>query len=227
MILAVAVLVWTAPIASAQQVTVFSETFESYTVGSSLLPQGSAKWASATAEGKTTVRLNAAATNRYLYFNGGNEQATTVVLGAARATATLTFNLRYTGNDGDGTQNEIVTDGQTFQEFESGDDVSVQYTVNGTSFTNLQTFTWNSTTYRAGFVAVTIHLPSPALKNTLQIRFQQPAGGTNRDQWAIDNVVLMVAVPEPATWALFALGICGLGFEVRRRRAARRARTTV
>lgn len=46
------------------------------------------------------------------------------------------------------------------------------------------------------------------------------AGGF--DQFMIDNLTIGSPVPEPSTWALFALGLCGVGVMRRRRKATGR-----
>jgi hypothetical protein len=141
----------------------------------------------------------------------------------------LTFDIRYTGDNGDATVDTPTDGGLTFDEFDaSNDNLLVEYRVNadsGGTFQTLQTFAYNDGSYRTGFGSITIVLPSAALLSTLELRFSQPnGGGANRDQWAIDNVVVLVSTPEPGTWALFGMSVAGLGAWVQRRRRNRAAK---
>ena len=44
-------------------------------------------------------------------------------------------------------------------------------------------------------------------------------GGTASSTWRIDDVTLqLVAVPEPSTWAMLAIGLVALGAAARRRK---------
>ena len=46
-----------------------------------------------------------------------------------------------------------------------------------------------------------------------------PAGGTaTGEQWQVDDLSFSISVPEPTTLSLFAIGLAGLGFMMRRRR---------
>jgi len=210
--------------ALAQQYTAFTDDFESYTTGKGLPTGGTNKWSST--NGNVTVEQGSGSQFMWAHSNKG-PNATTASFRATGIGATLSFDLRYTGDDGDTTFNETLSDnGITFSEFESSaDDIMVAYSTNGSTFTSLQTFAWNDTTYRSGFASVSITLPSAALVQTLQIRFSQ---GTNtgkkaKDEWAVDNVLVTVTTPEPASWSLFGLATAALAFGIRRRRAARRS----
>ena len=46
------------------------------------------------------------------------------------------------------------------------------------------------------------------------------AFGSDKGQFAIDNITLTTAVPEPSAWLLMGLGLVGLATQVRRRTAA-------
>jgi hypothetical protein len=163
----------------------------------------------------------------FLYMRGGGGvQVTTVQIAASGLTGTLTFDLRYTGNNGDSTTDNPSDNGLTFNEFDSSaDDLLVEYTVDGTTWSTLQSFAYNTTTYASGFSTVTITLPSAALVASLQIRFSQGQGGGNGiDQWAIDNVIVTVTTPEPAAVLSFGLGGAALGFAAWRNRRKKPAR---
>ena len=206
--------------ALAQQVTVFSEDFESYT-SNATLPNGGATdlWASASTG--NTVMVQTGASSQFLYAQGGGGvQATTVTMDSRGISAQLKFDVRFTGSDGLITVSNPTDGSIVFNEFDNAsDEIKVEYTTDGSTYTTLQQFAFNNQSYSNGFGTVTISLPSLALRSTLQLRFNQASGGgANVDQWAVDNVSVVVTTPEPATWALFGLGVAGLGTWVRRRR---------
>jgi hypothetical protein len=62
---------------------------------------------------------------------------------------------------------------------------------------------------------VNISITGDAMSNDTKFQFVQARhSGSNWDNWAIDNVSLSnntsVDVPEPSTFAIFALGMMGL-----------------
>jgi hypothetical protein len=210
--------------AMAQQYTAFTDDFESYKTGKGLPTGGGNLWSST--NGNVSVEQGSASQFMWAHSAKGPD-ATTATFRATGISGTLSFDLRYTGDDGDTTFNETLSDnGITFSEFESSaDDITVAYSTNGSTFTALQTFAWNSTTYRNGFASVSITLPTAALVSTLRIQFNQGpnTGKKAKDEWALDNVLVTVTTPEPATWSLFGVAAAALGFGVVRRRGERRS----
>lgn len=138
-------------------------------------------------------------------------------LDTSGGSGTIKFDLRYTAVG--------QTDPGSFGVMEGGEDITLAYTTNGSTFTTIQTFLATDATYSAGFVTVTIALPVGAISTTTQIRWSQVNFNDGDDNWAIDNVSI-TAVPEPGTWALYGLGATGLLAAVRRRRAAAKSAAT-
>jgi hypothetical protein len=115
----------------------------------------------------------------------------------------LSFMLKIGGS------NDTVT----FEDADSGEDVLVQYSTNSTSWIDLLLIDTEDLLYKDTWGEVNISISGLAASNSTSFQFIQVAhSGTNWDNWAIDDVTLSnnVAVPEPTTFAVFALGIAGL-----------------
>jgi hypothetical protein len=230
-VLVTAILAFAAPAAArAQQVTVFSDDFQATTgLNTTKWPTVNGNYSgSSSATGYRNGTYNGQP-NGYgtffpsysLYFrSNGNRNARTQTLNLSARGAVLTFDLRY--------QSSGVGTNLPFDEFNTtGEEIIVEYTTNpgagSPTWTQLQRFAYNSTTYNSWNTA-TIYLPSAAWTSTVSIRFRQVGhSGASYDNWAIDNVVVVVN-PEPGTWALFGAGALGLAAVAARRR--RRARLT-
>jgi hypothetical protein len=56
--------------------------------------------------------------------------------------------------------------------------------------------------------------------NLTSVKFVGPGGlGSQQDSFALDNLVVASAVPEPSTWAMMILGFAGVGFMAYRRKS--------
>jgi len=201
----------TAPVVA----TVLSDNFQSYTPGINLPTGGT--WAGTGPAGLQTVEQGANSEFAVLRASAGgvpNQITSVAVDTSSYDSAELTFNLRYTGNDGDA-QVDNTSDGSVvFNEMDNSvDNVAVQYSTNGSTFTTLQTFTYNDTAYSNGFVPVTISLPAEAITPTLQVRFTQPnetGTDTTQDQYAIDSAVIVATaggVVTPPSGPVYATSL--------------------
>lgn len=211
---AVTVGLWAASSSAwAQQITLLSDNFDADTVGN---PPNATRFPTVS---HGTIQSGTGFPSQALFFSGNpggaHREVITQTLDVSGGNGSVQFSLRYTGVG--------ATAVGAFDEMEGGEDITIAYTTDGSTFTTLQTFLATDTSYAAGFVTVNVVLPVGANTTTTQIRWQQTTYNNGHDNWAIDDVLIqadMVAVPEPGTWALYALGATGLLAAVRRRRAA-------
>lgn len=217
--------------ASAQQVTVFFDDFQATgglnttnwpTVnGNYSGPTNGTGYRNGTYDGRPNGYGSFFPSYALYFRSNGNRNARTQTLDLSKKGAVLTFDLRYTPS--------TSSTNLPFDEFNgTNEEIIVEYTTNpgagNPTWTQLQRFAHNSTTY-ANWGAVTINLPTAAWTSTVSIRFRQVGhSGASYDNWAIDNVRVVVN-PEPGTWALFGAGAAGLAVVAARRR--RRRRTAV
>ena len=217
--------------AAAQQVTVFSDNFE----GGAL---SAAKWQTVTGNYGTGGVYNGGATyasyfpSNTIYFrsSSGTRAGRTATMSLARSDTTnsraqLFFDLRYQNGSGTGSANT----GLPFDELDAAtENIVLEYTLDGSAYTTLQTFAYNNGAYRNGFVTVTVNLPSATWASGANVSFRWrqlgfTTGSDIYDNWAIDNVRI-VTNPEPGTLALFGIGAAGLAVRISRRRARAGAR---
>ena len=214
----------------AQQVTVFSEDFES-TSGLS-----SANWPTVTgnysgASGGTgylagTYSGGPDGFSSYfpsyaLYFRStsSTRNAITSTLDlSSYASVTISFSIRAEGNKG---SSSFPFDGID----SNSEEIFLQYTTNASAATPTWVTTplWRSdfkTTY--SWATITVTLPTAALGSDVGFRWQQLNDESNIDNWAIDDIVVL-ASPEPGTWALFGAGTVGLAVVAARRRRHRKS----
>jgi hypothetical protein len=106
-------------------------------------------------------------------------------------------------------------DTSTFEDADSGEDVLIQYATNGGAWVDLQVIDTEDSNYKDTWGMVNISITGDAMSNDTKFQFVQARhSGSNWDNWAIDNVSLSnnasVDIPEPSTFAIFALGMMGL-----------------
>lgn len=149
-----------------------------------------------------------------LYFDGnGFRAATTIALDLTNSN-TISFRLKI----GD------TLDTATFENADPGEDVHLQYSLNGTNFFNIAIFDTEDPLYADTWGLADIAIPVAAMTNATYIRWAQAShSGSGFDNWAIDNVHIdggATGISEPASLAVFGLGLAGLGIARRRRRKA-------
>jgi hypothetical protein len=141
---------------------------------------------------------------------------------------TLAFDIRYIPSGG------TVTAGNTgpFRDRmdDSNDDIFIEFSTDGSTWTNVDTFTYNdsrmnTTTAGGAWYSASSSLTSFTFGGFTYFRWSQVnSPNNNQDNWAIDNVSITYSTPEPGTWAMFGAAAGGLAvFVVRRRRRARAA----
>lgn len=106
-------------------------------------------------------------------------------------------------------------DTSTFEDADSGEDVLIQYATNGGAWVDLQVIDTEDSNYKDTWGMVNISITGDAMSNDTKFQFVQARhSGSNWDNWAIDNVSLSnnasADIPEPSTFAIFALGMMGL-----------------
>ncbi len=198
----------------AQQVTLLSDDFQAGAINTTNFPTTS----------RAVLQSGTGFASQSLFFTGNPSQSRFAIsksMDFSGGNATLTFDLRYL--------NTGAADVGAFDAVEAGEDIVVEYSTNGVTYTNIQTFSAADNTYAGGFVTLNITLPAGSFSSTTTIQWRQVNFNANNDDtWAIDNVVIKanLVVPEPGTWALYALGATGLLAAVRRRRAAAKSAAT-
>ena len=106
-------------------------------------------------------------------------------------------------------------DTATFEDADAGEDVIIQYATNGGAWVDLQVIDTEDATYKDAWGMVNLSITGLAMSDNTKFQWiQEKHSGAHWDNWAIDNVSLSnnasVEVPEPSTFAIFALGMIGL-----------------
>jgi hypothetical protein len=104
-------------------------------------------------------------------------------------------------------------DTATFEDADAGEDVLIQYSTNSTLWVDLLVIDTEDLLYKDTWGEVSLTIDGLAMSNSTSFQFiQVDHSGNNWDNWAIDDVKLSnnVAVPEPTTFAIFALGMIGV-----------------
>ncbi len=138
-----------------------------------------------------------------LHFNGSGTRSATTNAFDMTTGGLLSFMLKIGGTN----------DTALFEDADAGEDVLIQYSTNGGSWTNLQVIDTEDATYKDTWGMVNLSITGAAMSNNTKFQWIQAShSGNNWDNWAIDNVSLTnnVNVPEPTTFAIFALGMLGL-----------------
>lgn len=138
-----------------------------------------------------------------LHFSGSGERSATTNTFDMTSGGFLSFMFKIGG----------PLDTNTFEDAESGEDVAIRYSNDGGAWVNLLVIDTENILYRDTWGLVSIDLSSFSLSANTRFQWLQiDHSGSVYDHWAIDNVQLSngVAVPEPSTLAIFALGVLGL-----------------
>lgn len=140
-----------------------------------------------------------------LHFNGSGTRSATTNAFDMTTGGLLSFMLKIGGSN----------DTATFEDADSGEDVLIQYSANNGAWTNLQVIDTEDVKYKDNWGLVSLDIAGLAMSNNTKFKWVQARhSGNNWDNWAIDNVQLSnnvsVDVPEPSTFAIFALGLLGL-----------------
>ncbi len=138
-----------------------------------------------------------------LHFNGSGTRSATTNAFDMTTGGLLSFMLKIGGTN----------DTALFEDADAGEDVLIQYSTNGGSWVNLQVIDTEDASYKDAWGMVSLSITGSAMSNNTKFQWIQAShSGNNWDNWAIDNVSLSnnVNVPEPTTFAIFALGMLGL-----------------
>ncbi len=138
-----------------------------------------------------------------LHFNGSGTRSATTNAFDMTTGGLLSFMLKIGGSN----------DTALFEDADAGEDVLIQYSTNGGSWVNLQVIDTEDASYKDAWGMVSLSITGSAMSNNTKFQWIQAShSGNNWDNWAIDNVSLSnnVNVPEPTTFAIFALGMLGL-----------------
>lgn len=138
-----------------------------------------------------------------LIFNGSGTRSATTIAFDMTSGGMLSFLLKIGGPN----------DTSTFEDADGGEDVLIEFSLDGSSWSQLQLIDTEDSNYRDTWGLVSLDFTGLVLGATTQFRWTQVThSGTTYDNWAIDNVKLSnnVAVPEPSTLAIFSLGIFAL-----------------
>jgi len=136
-----------------------------------------------------------------LYFNGASTRSATTNSYDLTSGGIFSFMLKIGAGSG------------LFENADGGEDIALQYTTNGVSFSNLLVLDTEDVLYRGtwGNVSFAIDASSAVASTTTAFRIAQlQHSGSSFDRWAIDDVQLSTNVPEPSTLVIFSLGIIGL-----------------
>ena len=138
-----------------------------------------------------------------LHFNGSGTRSATTNAFDMTTGGVLSFMLKIGGSN----------DTALFEDADAGEDVIIQYATNSGSWVNLVVIDTEDVNYKDSWGMVNLSFSGLAMTNNTKFQWIQAShSGNNWDNWAIDNVSLSnnANVPEPATFAIFALGIIGL-----------------
>lgn len=145
-------------------------------------------------------------TGNALYFNGSSARTVTFNPVNLSSGGNISFDFRI------GSYN--VSSAYFEGEDSFGEDVVFDYSLDGTTFTQLEQIssagTASGTRNVDGWASYSYNFAANSGATNVQLRFSQSANsGIGYDQWAVDNVLvtsMSAAVPEPATWAMMLLG---------------------
>ncbi len=146
------------------------------------------------------------AVGQALYFSGGTARsATTIPLDLSRGLS-VKFSIRA-GN--------TAVDGSAYWEnSESGENVLLEYSTDGVTWSTLQTL--NSVYPQlSSWTSMTVALPAAALSARTQLRWRQPLhSGSPYDTWALDDVCILSERPQPPVTPPFVLASANSDTEV-------------
>lgn len=171
-------------------------------------------------EGKYTVASNPILQNSYFVaLNDGNQR---LIVNGATSGAPIVFNSTSLVSQ-TGAYNfsadviDICCNASHNGQTDAPSTITFQYALNGSAtYTNLASFTTNGTP------GATVSLTGGFSANngdTLMLRIINGNNALSGNDFAIDNVSVTAAAPEPATWAFMFMGVGMAGAALRRRRS--------
>ena len=108
-----------------------------------------------------------------LYFNGTSSRIATTVPLALQGTNSISFYLI------------IGTGSSPCEDADGGEDVVLEYSTNGSTWTNISTY-YTYSYYN--FTYINVNLPAAAQTNGTQLRWRQPYFSSSVDNWSIDDI---------------------------------------
>ena len=153
-------------------------------------------------------------TGNALHFAGFNtRQATTIAIDVSGG-ATIQFDYRGGNED---------IDGNIFwEDVDAGENAVLEYSTDGVNFTAIDTLDlvqFRDDSPVTNWLTYSAMVPAAAQTTATRFRWRQlNHSGFRFDEWAIDNVSITMATPEPSTWLLIGLAGCCSVWVRRRRR---------
>ena len=153
-------------------------------------------------------------TGNALHFAGfGVRQATTIAVDVSSG-GTIEFDFRGGNED---------IDGNIFwEDVDAGENAVVEYSTDGVNFTvidELDLVQFRDDAPVTNWLTYSAIVPAAAQTAATRFRWRQlNHSGFRFDEWAIDNVSITTATPEPSTWILIGLAGCSSVWVRRRRR---------
>jgi len=138
-----------------------------------------------------------------LHFNGDGTRSATTNAFDMTTGGLLSFMLKIGGSN----------DTAVFEDADAGEDVIIQYSTNNGIWADLLVIDTEDVIYKDTWGLVDLSITGLAMSNNTRFQWVQAShSGNNWDNWAIDNVSISnnTSVPEPTTFAIFALGMVGL-----------------
>lgn len=186
---------------------IFSDDFD---------PINASQWTLTSTVGARGNGLQGFDTGNALHFAGyGTRSATTIAVDVSTG-GQIEFDFRGGNEDIDGNV--------YWEDVDAGENGVLEYSIDGgTSFTaisNLDLVQFRDDTPVTTWLTYSAVVPAAARTAATRFRWRQlNHSGWRYDEWAIDNVSITTATPEPSTWML--LGLAGLTTTYRRRRRER------
>jgi hypothetical protein len=152
-------------------------------------------------------------TGNALHFAGfGTRSATTIDLNLQDG-GTITFDFRGGNEDVDGSL--------FWEDVDAGENAVLEYSIDGVNFTQidqLDLVQFRDDSPTTTWLTYTGQIPDAAKTAATRFRWRQLRhSGWRWDEWAIDNVSITSATPEPSTWLLIGVAAAS-SVRVRRRR---------
>jgi len=137
-----------------------------------------------------------------LHFDGNGIRSATTNAFDMTTGGLLSFMFKIGGSN----------DTATFEDADAGEDVQIQYAANSGAWVDLLVIDTEDLLFKDTWGVVNLSITGLAASDSTKFQWIQTRhSGNNWDNWAIDNVKLSnkINVPEPSTFAIFALGMIG------------------